>query len=503
MYTPLGTPLSEVGDIEVFPDGDDLHLFHLTLPNHDVVQHAVSTDGLSWQALPAAIRTGDPGECDDDQIWTMSVTQRAIDDYVMVYTALARADRGRIQRTAVATSSDLIHWRKGVRNPVASADPRWYEADPAQSGGVSWRDPKPIKIGETYFATVNARERRGPVMRRGCVGLLASSDLERWEVRPPLFAPRGYWDLECPQVFVIGGAFYLTAAIMEDRTQRYWTAPAFDGPYEIPADGGLLAPLGHYAGRVCRWKGLDLFFCWHDPFHETRRRSSAAPKPIAIAPDVDWDSVSNPHGKYVVAPLALDRQPNGRLARRSFPGWNAFHDGPDEHPAPADRLAFSERESHGEWRIEATGGSTDLLVMRHEAEHFVFEGRFSLSSGSGGLVFRFDPRGGGYEVHLQTGSAEIALHKRLPESGRDGRVSSARYVELQRGRVVEPIAAGKVVTFRLVVVGPYIECSIDGEVALATASAERTAGPAGVWAESGNLEAHHLVWRRMRAPEHR
>src|SRR5918998_1580356 len=104
MYTPYGFGASELGDIEVVPDGDDLHLFHLTLPNHDVIQHAVSRDGLSWQPLPAALRTGDPGALDDDQIWTMSVTPwPGGDGYLMLYTALATADGGRVQRVATAT----------------------------------------------------------------------------------------------------------------------------------------------------------------------------------------------------------------------------------------------------------------------------------------------------------------------------------------------------------------------------------------------------------------
>ncbi|MBA3414102.1 MAG: hypothetical protein H0U10_02615, partial [Chloroflexia bacterium] len=46
MYAPRGFGLSELGDIDVVATGDALHLFHLTLPNHDVVQHAVSDDGL-------------------------------------------------------------------------------------------------------------------------------------------------------------------------------------------------------------------------------------------------------------------------------------------------------------------------------------------------------------------------------------------------------------------------------------------------------------------------
>jgi len=315
VYAPRGISLSDVGDIEVVPHGDELHLFHLTLPNHDVVQHRVSSDGLAWRALPNALRTGDPGECDDDQIWTMSVTEHD-GRFFMLYTALATMDDGHVQRTALAVSDDLIRWTKSGQNPVAQADPRWYEADPAVSGNVSWRDPKPIRVGETYYAVVCAREADGPLMRRGSAGLFTSPDMETWTVKPPLFAPRRYWDLECPQVFEIGGRFYLTAGIMEDGAQRYWVASAVTGPYAVPPDGGVLAPTGHYAGRVCRWRGKDLYLCWHAPRPQARYRITGS--------SVDWASVRNPHGKFVVAPLVLEPRPDGSLACRGFSGWDAY-----------------------------------------------------------------------------------------------------------------------------------------------------------------------------------
>ena len=499
MYTPVGTTLSEVGDVEAFAAGDELHLFHLTLPNHDVVQHAVSDDGLAWRALPAAIRTGDPGECDDDQIWTMSVTQRGDADFVMVYTALARADAGRVQRTAVATSRDLIHWTKSDRNPVASADPRWYEADPADSGRVSWRDPKPVRVGDVYFATVSAREKSGPLLRRGCVGLLASADLETWEVRPPLFAPRGHWDLECPQVFEIGGVYYLTAAVMEDRTQRYWQAPRFEGPYEVPSDGGRLAPRGHYAGRVVRWQGQALFLCWHEPVQTTKSAGAILPKANPVHPDVDWAEVRNPFGKYVVAPLLLEPDTDGRLVRRSFPGWTAYRDAPLASVMPAETTALQAEPSHGVWSVNESGG-TDILTMTEAAEHFWLEGDLTLSAGAGGLVFRFANDGGGYFVRLQAGSASVSLVKWLGVAEPDR--SWFRYAEIQRGEMARPLIPGEPIRFHLLVVGPYLECSLNGEIVFATVSAERVGGPVGIWAESGRINARNVFWAPMHVPQH-
>ena len=501
MYAPAGHGLSEVGDIEVFPHGDELHLFHLTLPNHDLVQHAVSDDGLAWRPLPAALRTGDPGAPDDDQIWTMSVTAHD-GGFVMLYTALSRADDGMVQRTALARSTDLIHWQKAGPAAVTAADPRWYEADPAVTGRVSWRDPKPIVIGETAYATVNAREGDGPLARRGCVGLLTSTDFATWEVRPPLFTPRRYWDLECPQVFTLGAspagdadAVYLTAAIMEDRSQRYWVAPRFEGPYAVPPDGGILAPAGHYAGRVCRWRGLDLFFCWHRPALHLGW--------LGTVETVDWLSLRNPFGKFVVPPLVLRQRENGSLARESFPGWEAYRLAEPVAPRPLPRSLYGDRAvTDAIWRVEGHDGGMDVVAADAMGEDFLIEGELTMQAAAGGLAFRLDGEGGGYFVELRARSTAVSLQKWVLQTDpRDGHRSS-RFTELQRGQLAEPISAERPLPFRLLVVGPYIECSLGGDVVIAELSAELPSGAAGIWAESGMVEAPTLIWSPMGRPLH-
>jgi beta-fructofuranosidase len=495
VYATRGFGLSEIGDVEVFPRDDELHLFHLTLPNHDVVQHLVATDGLAWRLLPPALRTGDPGACDDDQIWTMSVTERN-GRYAMLYTALSIADGGRVQRTALATSGDLLTWTKSDRNPVGEADPRWYEADAGASDTVSWRDPKPVLVGDTYYAAVCAREKGGPLLRRGCVGLLASTDLEHWEPRPPLFAPRRFWDLECPQVFPIGDRWYLTAAIMEDRTQRYWVAPDFHGPYETPPDGGVLAPLGHYAGRICRWRGLDIFCCWHQP-----RAVNRNAEPV---PAVDWTTVRNPFGKFIPAPLVLLPRPDGSLACHGFPGWSAYRTADPLPILPASpSLCHARSTDDSDWSVDGRDGSFDVLASREPATDVWFEGVLSLRATSGGLAFRLDDEGGGYFVTIQPGGREVLLHKWLPtRDPHDGR-RWFRYLEVQRGQLPRPVLAGEPIRFRLLIAGAYVECALDDEVVIATLSAERTVGKLGIWAESGRLSATDVRAAPVRLPEHR
>ena len=486
MYAPPAAIGPELGDVEVFAAGDQLHLFHLTLPNHDVVQHVVSDDGLAWRALPAAIRTSDPGEGpDDDMIYTMSVTERG-GTYYMVYTALGRAEAGRIQRIAVATSSDLVRWTKHAGNPVAEADPRWYEAEPPVNGRVSWRDPKPIRVGDTFYAVVAGREKDGPFLRRGCAALMASDDLVTWEVRPPLFAPRRYWDLECPQVFTVDASYYLTAGIMEDRSQRYWQAAAFEGPYTVPADGGILAPAGHYAGRVCRWRDLDLFVAWHRPM--------LAP---GVWADYDWPAWGtrvNIYGKISTPPLVLRRRADGSLQRSSFPGWEAYRAAPPTRPAWAGSSLFRGKSVSG-WEVAPAEGA-DLAVSADEMGDFLFEGELTLDAPAGGLGLRLDERGGGYIVELAPGRDEVTLQTWLPPTDQP----TYGYQEIQRGRLYRPLDTGRPVPFRLLSVGSYVELELDGEVVLATFTGRRTVGQVGLWAEGGRASIADARLSPMRRP---
>ena len=49
MYSGSGFSDWEIGDITVIIYKETYHLFHLIIPNHDYIAHAVSTDGISWK----------------------------------------------------------------------------------------------------------------------------------------------------------------------------------------------------------------------------------------------------------------------------------------------------------------------------------------------------------------------------------------------------------------------------------------------------------------------
>ena len=114
MYSGYGFRDFEIGDVDVVKHDGIYHLFHLTLPNHDYIAHAVSEDGLKWRRVKNALFISDPMAWDDDMLWTMHVSS---DPYKrgawrMFYTGLCMRERGRVQRIGLARSDDLYIWRK-------------------------------------------------------------------------------------------------------------------------------------------------------------------------------------------------------------------------------------------------------------------------------------------------------------------------------------------------------------------------------------------------------
>ena len=79
-------------------------MFHLIIPNHDYIAHAVSKDGIAWSRVKNAIFVGDPGGWDDDMLWTMDVADCEDGTFEMFYTGLQLEDRGINQRVGRAVS---------------------------------------------------------------------------------------------------------------------------------------------------------------------------------------------------------------------------------------------------------------------------------------------------------------------------------------------------------------------------------------------------------------
>lgn len=475
LYAPSGlsgvfTPTPEIGDIEVVVKDEEIHLFHLILPNHDIIAHAVSRDGLVWEELPDALHTGNPGSYDDDMLWTPSV-KRFKNRYHMVYPALSKADHGKIPRTALATSEDLIHWEKYRGNPICEADARWYDID-LTTGQVSWRDPYLFVEQDTAYVLVCAREQKNvPFLRRGCVGLVSSKNGTHWNVEAPLYAPGHFIDWEVPVLVKLNGHYYLLGGIRETGRCHYRIAERFEGPYWTPSNDAIL-PRGNYATRVCEWKGKHLMFSWVRPL----------------------DTEDFP-GRLLAPPKEIIVENDATLGLGSFEGWTEKHKGPRLVLSAEDFLCKG-TSVKGRWEASGTEirchspGEMSTLLLEQEEDNFVLEMRVRIQQGiAAGIVFRSPDDGFGQGMFLRVSLVENEIQ--LVRWGKEEMRSDwqDRHEILYKRHVLHAgsvsIRPGEDCKIHLIASHEYVEASVNGRVKISTISWALKKGRIGVFSEYG------------------
>jgi beta-fructofuranosidase len=269
-------------------DGDAAHLFYLHAPRslgdpntrhwHARIGHAVSHDLRTWELLPEALGPGPRGAFDDRATWTGSVIRRD-GRWLMFYTGLSHADDGWLQRIGLATSDDLTTW---TRTPLRlESDARWYEKA-SRGGEEHWRDPWAFEGADgAVHLLITARAASGAPDGRGVLGHAWSHDLETWTVGPPLSAAGDFRQVEVPQLFEMGGRWYvLVSAGPGDHSAARRAAPGFvaEGGSHLLVGDGPLGPFralpgrmlvgdarwSLYAGRLIEWRGAWQFMAWRN-----------------------------------------------------------------------------------------------------------------------------------------------------------------------------------------------------------------------------------------------
>ena len=221
-------------------DGDTYHAFYLSAsralgdPNrrhlHPIVGHAISTDMTNWTVVRDALIVSEDSEAFDSYTtWTGSVVRDDNGLWWMFYTGTSRVNNAMVQTVGAATSKDLLVWDKISSQPLAVADPKWYEKHGDNAWvGEAWRDPwvfrfpKGVdsgvaKVGvpagtepsEVWHMLVTARansEAGGDYLTRGVVGHATSTDLTNWTVQPPISKPhQGFGQMEVSQFEIVDG----------------------------------------------------------------------------------------------------------------------------------------------------------------------------------------------------------------------------------------------------------------------------------------------------------
>lgn len=213
----LSLPDRWLWDFWIADDEAAYHLFFLQAPRvgdpdlrhwNTSVGHAVSTDLTHWQPVADALSPSTEPAFDDLATWTGSVVRGDDGNWYLFYTGLSRADNARVQRVGLATSVDLLTWRKHGPDALVSADPRWYHTLDGSGEAEAWRDPWLVRDpdGDGWHMLVTATARDGEVGQRGVLGHAWSPDLLTWRVLPPLSeTDSGLSQLEVPQLAVVGG----------------------------------------------------------------------------------------------------------------------------------------------------------------------------------------------------------------------------------------------------------------------------------------------------------
>jgi len=443
MYSGSGFSDWEIGDITVIIHNGVYHLFHLIIPNHDYIAHAVSNDGISWRRVDNALFVGHPGEWDDDMLWTMDVCEVG-GKFEMYYTGLQRKDRGVISRIGLAESDNLIEWKK-KQNHIFPIEPKgiYYETyNTNPRTWLSFRDPfRFVYKGEVYLLLCT-RTIKGYVSRRGCVGLVKITN-DTAKLMPPLLNPLVYDDIECPCVFELNGRFYLLGSIREDIKVRYWFAPDFFGEYHsFHAD--VLLPKGNYAARAVKDGNHLLVYNFFYAYGK-----------------IDALRVLPP-------PKELDIDDKGRLLLKSYYRWEqmvkkTIHQSEfGEVKQMLGNASASLIVEQDKWTCGSRSGY-ELFCFDKPAAGFIWEGVITVEGmGKFGLICDFDHEGNGYFISFDilNGLVQIRSWGFNPLDNRKNFV----FNDIQSA--IFTVTGQKSIHFRLIRYGHYFELSVNQIVKL-------------------------------------
>ena len=477
MYSGSGFSDWEIGDLTVIIHKGIYHLFHLIIPNHDYIAHAVSKDGISWRRVDNALFVGHPGEWDDDMLWTMDVCE-VNGKFEMYYTGLQRRDRGVVSKIGLAESDDLMSWQKKNRDhfPI---EPKgvYYEAWNANPRKwLSFRDPFRFEHEGEVYLLVCARSVTGPINRRGCVGLVRITNFQV-ERLPPLLYPMVYDDVECPCVFELKGRFYLVGSIREDVKVRYWFAPDFFGEYHSFHDDSLL-PQGNYAARIVKDGDHTLVFNFF------------------YAGKIDILRVLPP-------PKELDVDDRGRLLLRSYYRWEKMIVRSIQQSEFGDvvhlfsNLTATSNIEPDKWTCGARSGY-EIFSFQRPSASFIWQGTFTVEGmGKLGLVTDIDQDGSGYFISFDVshGSAQIRSW------GFDASNARKNFIFNNIQSNVFTVQNRREFTFKLIRYGYYIELSIDDVVKLTLIDYSYSSGNLGIYSASSIVSLQSSVIHVLPDPE--
>ena len=426
--------------------------------------HLTTQEFLHYQDLGEALPRGEREE-QDRWVFTGCVIQNPDGRFQIFYTGHNGhfvATGKPCQAVMRADSPDLRTWTKipeatfyapGALHPSGA---EWaYEKDDWRDPFVFWNE----EAGE-YWMLLAARKDRGPKRNRGCLALCASPDLERWEVRPPFWAPDLYFTHECPDLFRMGDWWYLLYSTFSERhVTHYRMARSLSGPWLIPdaPDGGdTLDGRAYYAAKsAADTSGRRYLFGW-------------LPTRVEEKDTTDWQW----GGELVVHEIL--QQPDGTLTVR--PPQAVVEACAAPLPLGLTPLLGDWRAEGDTLRVDATArAAMALLGEMPETCRIETELHLSPRTANAGLLLRADAAGDSYyQVRLEPSNGRVVTD-RWPRPG-DQPFMLERPVSLP---------AGAPITLRVFADGTNLVIYVNDRVALSSRMYEHGSGALGLFVNEG------------------
>jgi beta-fructofuranosidase len=475
------------GDAMPFFWNGEWHVFYLKPPSgawgypartRNSLGHIVSKDLVDWKALSDAFGPGPVGSPDAGGIWTGSLIEHE-GTFHFFYTGY-NPELPNPQQICKATSDDLVHWTKEGANPLFGPDNRWYEP-------TDWRDPFIFRNEDRHTGftmLIAAREKAGPVLRRGCIAAASSPDLESWEVSKPLYTPRLTHVMECPELFRLGGYWYLVFSRYSEQAQTlYRVARSPDGPWQSrPLDS--IDGRRFYAAKSASDGARRISFAWtHERTHYEAR--------------AEWE-----WGGHFASPRELISLPEGTLiSRLPTPVRGSYSDEIDAH--------FFERE--GNWQRSgrvlegAAPGSYGYGFVQVPREEILIETEIEIAAGTtaaGLLIEAADDLSAGFAIAIEPLRQRVVLN-RWPQP------MDPLWQRLAPGEIAIPEADNPLVERHLPILpanGRYqlrllrkeslLECFVAEQVALTYRIYEKRDQPVGLFVAEGTARFTDLTLHR-------
>lgn len=210
----LKHPSHYVGDVWFYIENEIAHAFYLvcpeSVPPHTRwdIGHATSRDLIQWELHPIVLSHGAAGAY-DECLATGSVFRKE-GRYGMTFTSHTLAETG------LAWSDNLFDWTVDSVFPTTAVDLRYYEANGSGKRTFRhWRDPFILHHQDRWYQFVCASNPLAPLGARGTVGVSVWTG-ENWDAQPPLDVEPFCQEMECPQIVVREGVYYLLFSTMAD-----------------------------------------------------------------------------------------------------------------------------------------------------------------------------------------------------------------------------------------------------------------------------------------------